>query len=148
MGRTMKADVVSYTASVCALLIIAGFCGWSWWKAACEDAASNPKSLAERFMHIKSQSMVDIRDGLASRDYRRTEMALGRLRGGADADWYLSETQYGQAGDVFRQTLDQLSRDVRSGDLTTAKDTYIRLTASCATCHRQTTITERLTGGA
>ncbi len=80
MGRTMKADVVFYTASVCALLIIAGFCGWSWWKAACEDAASNPKSVAERFMHIKSQSMVDIRDGLASRDYRRTEMALGCLR--------------------------------------------------------------------
>jgi NAD-dependent SIR2 family protein deacetylase len=56
---------------------------------------------------------------------------------GTAARWYLSERQYGNAGDVYRQTVDQLSRDVGSRDLTAAKEAYVRLNASCNACHEQ-----------
>ena len=133
-----KTDIWLSIAGVVALLVTAGFFGWVWYKAGRKDASRNPAGLAQRFMHVKSQAMAELRAGLASGDFRRMETAVGRLSStGRAASWYLSEKQYGNAGDVFRQTVDQLGRDLGSRDLNAAKETYRRLNASCNACHQQ-----------
>ena len=142
-----KTDVWLCIASVVALLVTAACFGWVWYKAGRKDASRNPAGLAQRFMHVKSQAMAELRAGLASSDFRRMETAVGRLSStGTAASWYLSEKQYGNAGDVFRQTVDQLGRDLGSRDLNAAKETYRRLNASCNACHEQNPSGEQPTG--
>ena len=114
------------------------------WPEGCVAESRWP---AQRFMHVKSQAMAELRAGLASGDFRRMETAVGRLSStGTAASWYLSEKQYGNAGDVFRQTVAQLGRDLGSRDLNAAKETYRRLNVSCNACHQQEPSGEQPTG--
>jgi hypothetical protein len=85
----------------------------------------------ERFRDIKQQSTVESRDGMATQDHRRMEQAIARLRKlSTAASSHLPEKQYGHGGDGFRQTVDQLSRDVASRNLTKTQETVARLTVS------------------
>ena len=125
-------------ASAVVLLVVAALFGWIWSIAGRKDASRGPTVLAQRFMHVKSQAMEDIRAGLDHGDFSRLATGVGRLNAaGTAARWYLSERQYGNSGDVYRQTVEQLSRDVGSRDLTAAKEAYVRLNASCNACHEQ-----------
>jgi cytochrome c553 len=134
----MKADVIFYAASgTVSLLILVGILVWIWPKAAREDASRGRGRVAGQLMNLKSQSIIELREGLEDQDYRQLEQGIARLRKVNEAaNWYLSEKQYGDQGDVFRQVLDQFSQNVGGRDLSSARNSFVQLTASCVACHR------------
>jgi hypothetical protein len=117
--------------------MIIGIFVWSWRVAARYDATSGRRGLGSQLMEMKTQSMADLRDGLATADFRQMENGIARLRQVNDAaSGYLSELRYGEAGATFRQALERFSSDVQSRDLSRAKRSFDELTGSCVACHR------------
>ena len=129
----LKEQFVYIAASVCAVAMIIGIFAWLWRVAARHDASPSRHGLGIQLMKMKTQSMADLRDGLATTDYRQLEDGIARLREVNDAaNWYL----YGEAGADFRRALERFSGDVQSRDLSRAESSYEELTASCVACHR------------
>ncbi len=132
-----KTPFVYAAAGVCTLAMIIGVFVWSWRVVARHDAAPGRRGLGSQLMIIKTQSMADLRDGLATADYQQLEEAIARLREvNYTAGQYLSENRYGEAGATFRHALEQFRRDVQSRELSKAQRSFQELTASCVACHR------------
>ena len=140
-NSVLKVRFVYLAASVCAFAMIIGVSAWIWQVAGRQDEAPSRRGVVSQLMKIKTQSMVDLRDGLATADYRQLEDGVARLRKVNDAaSWYLSEGGYGEAGSAFRRALEQFGDDVRSRELSMAKRSFEELTTSCVACHRSAPI--------
>jgi len=132
-----KGSVFFYVATGAAVLGIAGVFGWSWFRAARDDATPRRPSVASQLMKRKAQAIADLRKRLAAEDYHELEKAIARLgQANAAASLYLSEREYGNLGQVFRQALDQFRRDVEARDLSRAQSSFAQLTGSCIACHQ------------
>jgi hypothetical protein len=132
-----KATFAYIAASFGALAVIIVITAWIWRAAGRQDAISSRRGLVGQLMEIKTQAMADLRDGLSAADYRQLGGGISRLREvNAAAGWYLSEEQYGEAGSIFRRTLERFSGDVERRDLSAAKRSFEELTDSCVACHQ------------
>ncbi len=125
-------------AGLCAIAIIIGMFVWSWRVVTRQDAESGRHGLVTQLMNLKTQAMEDLRDGLATANYRQLEKGVAQLRDVNNvASAYLSDTRYGQAGSDFRRTLEQFARDVQDRQLPSAQRSFDTLAASCVECHQR-----------
>ncbi len=118
-----------------------GLTAWIWQAAVRQDATPFRRGVGNQLMKMKTQSMADLRDGLATADYSQLEDGIARLRKVNDsASSYMSEDRYGEAGSAFRRALEQFGDNVLNRDLSMAKRSFQELASSCVACHRNASI--------
>jgi cytochrome c556 len=93
-------------------------------------------SFKQQMMHQKTQTMVDITDGLVRGQLARVEESAQRMaKIGKTLNWYMSSELYENNDKVFRDATIELIAAAQQDDYEAAKESALRLERSCIECH-------------
>ena len=102
------------------------------------DPSGEREGLRDKLMQRKSTAAIQVRDGLASGNFRRAGRGVEELRRISGAcNWFLPDDQYTALSDDFRVALNLMDVAVSKRDASESAEAYSQLIGSCRRCHQQ-----------